>query len=106
MKGGQGFFLQKRIHVNEHIAATDEVHFSEGWIFQKIVGRKHTHIPYAFIHLIATMGFHKVFFEHGIRHTMHFCFGVLAQPGLADCHFGYIGSENLYPYPFIGGIGF
>ncbi len=101
VKRRQRLFLQVRLHVNEHIAATDQVNLAKGRVFDEVVNGKNASFTEYFVDLIAAIGPGKILFQTLKGDIFQFVFGIDTDSRLCNGDFAEVCGKNLDALPAI-----
>ena len=96
---GHELLLQVAAHIDEQIAAADEVDFGEGGIFDDVVLGKDQHVAEAFVDAVgAAVGFGRKEPRQPFRRDVRGDAGrIEAGAGCGDCAAVDVGGEDLHP---------
>ena len=95
MEEGKHPLLKRRIHVDQYIAATDEIKLGEGRILAHVMPGKHAQVTNLLSDLVVIPHFHKEALQTLRRDSGHGGFRVCAGPRTFDGRRTDVGAENL-----------
>ena len=95
MKKGEHPLLQSRAHVDQYIAATNEIELGERRIFAQVMARKHAPVTDLHADLVAVSHFHKKTLQTFRGEIGHRSFRVCSRPRTVNGRRADIRAENL-----------
>ena len=87
--------LQRRLQVDEHVAATDEVDLGEGWVGQHVVPGEHAHVADRLADAVAAVHLGEETPQALRRDVLRDALRVEARAGLLDARSVEVGGEDL-----------
>ena len=81
---------------DQHVSATDQVHFRERGILNQIMSAEDTHLAQCLADLISPLGARKIAAQTFRADICHYGLGIFAAPSFFDRRCCDVGSEDLY----------